>query len=199
MTLTPQQVAELAFWRELVELHGEYYVAFRASEYHDKTHRFPSFLAQQGLGADIGCGCVSVFECFRKYVNAFDLLAEEYETLLLAQGGIQHCKLKMYKASIEDSPIGGFYSWAACLNMLDHTPNPALALANIKQMLRPDGRLYFEVHLDSVLSAPHYHLWKEQDVRQLFDEAGMEITWSEIQHVPEHGQDRFWLEAVKRP
>ncbi len=196
MTLTPQQVAELAFWRELVGLHGEYYVAFRASEYHDKTHRFPSFLAQEGIGIDIGCGCVSVFECSsKKLIEAIDPLAEQYVGLL----GKHSLKVSMYGHDIESLQSNVFLDWAACLNMLDHTPNPALALANIRKLLKPNGRLYFEVHLDSVLSAPHYHLWKEQDVRQLFDAAGFEITWSMIQPVPEHGQERFWLEAVKRP
>lgn len=198
MFLSSQQKAELEFWQSLVEQIGpEYYYAYRCAEYKDKTKHFPSFLAQEGTGIDLGCGCISVFEPSSKVVSfALDPLVAEYNALLGAYVDVLHLDY----APIVDENIGmasGCLDWVACLNMLDHTPNPAKMLGEIVRVLRPGGRLYFEVNFEVGLAPPHYYVFGQQSTDGYFQSWPLQKVHSYTEAVPEHHQHRYWAEYVR--
>lgn len=196
--LVPQAQAELAFWKGLVESVGrEYYYAYRCSEYFEKTRYFPSFVAQEGQGLDVGCGCVSVFEPSLKSVKACDPLWYQYQELLPAMD--LRCT---YCPVITDNGVLGetlayrdaTFDWVACLNMIDHTPDSARMLSEIHRVLKPGGKLYFEVNFETGLAPPHYTIWNARTVDQYIIPTYWELEHSYLQPVPEHHQQRYWAE-----
>jgi 2-polyprenyl-3-methyl-5-hydroxy-6-metoxy-1,4-benzoquinol methylase len=193
--MTSQMEAELAFWRELVIQHGEYYYAYRVAEYYDKTCRFPSYLKgpPEGGGLDIGCGCISVFEGANRQVDGWDVLATKYNKLYTLDTHV-----KMYQ--LDDTRIlrrDNFYEWAACINMIDHTPDTEKLLAEIQRVMVPRGRLYFEVNLERGLAAPHHRVWTAETVREVMHPFFDEVH-TEVQPVPEHNQLRYWAEMISK-
>lgn len=197
MALTQQQEAELEFWRGLVAAQGEFYYAYRVAEYYEKVRYFPSFLKQDGLGADIGCGCISVFEGSRKAVVALDALAKDYSTMIRwAAPAVLHCPIFPLVDELIDAG-DEHYEWIACINMIDHTPNPEDLLREIHRVLKPEGRMYFEVNLEAGLAPPHYQVWTAGTVHA-FESLGLfRETFRYIQDVPEHNQRRYWAEFQK--
>lgn len=202
-TLSSQQQAELAFWTDLVQRVGpEYYYAYRCAEYYDKTRHFPSFLAQEGLGLDFGCGCISVFELSSKHVQATDPLWNSYRRLLTQEIKPRLTYFPWGQDSLSGMFSKGDYAWIACLNMIDHTPDPIFTLSSIWDMLAPRGRLYFEVNFEAGIAPPHYAVWNEKVVNSvLFKLASMDKPFSVhyrlVEDVPEHNQRRYWAELVK--
>lgn len=186
--LVPQAQAELQFWRDLVKNIGpEYYYAYRVSEYFEKTRYFSGFVAQEGRGIDVGCGCISVFEGSTKNVVCCDALMQYYWDLLPQE------VLKKCKVNSVDYPASRSYQWAACINMIDHTPDPAFTLSQIHKSLLPGGMLYFEVNFEEGLAAPHYQVWDERTVQQrLNEDSGWRKLGCTLQNVPEHNQRRYW-------
>lgn len=195
--LTPQQEAELAFWRDLVNGVGpKQYHAFRAAEYADKTRHFPSFATQDGEGLDYGCGCVSVFEGAQRLqpIIAVDPLWSYYESLL------PPTKLRCsYLNVAQDEPLVfvDFFDWVACINMIDHTPDPQFALEQIWKVLRPGGRLYFEVNFEAGIAPPHYGVWNEGTITSAFADRKFHVEHMTVENVPQHNQRRCWVEFVK--
>lgn len=212
MELSVQQQAELAFWRALVQEHGEYYRAFRASELKDKTKHFPSWPAQEGKGIDVGCGCVSVFECVqlrKQCLFGFDALADEY-IRLLGEDMVDMTYVPLYNTvpdgdgsawRLPDWVRNGRQSWAACLNMIDHMPENKIywLLRDISETLKPGGILYFEVNLERGIAPPHYTVWNLHTPARVFSELQHVFTlkWYMVEDVPQHNQQRYWAEFVR--
>jgi SAM-dependent methyltransferase len=189
--LSAKRLAEYQFWHDLAASHGEYYYAYRVAEYYEKTRYFPSWLAQEGSGLDVGCGCISVFEGSSKYVRALDVLAFQYHALLRSDLHIPMLPMQ------EDLVPGKYtdFAWAACLNMIDHTPNPLELLKSIHRALVPGATLYFEVNLEAGLATPHYEVWTEATVKNKLVDSGLfREKFRFIQDVPEHNQRRYWAE-----
>jgi SAM-dependent methyltransferase len=194
--LAPQQNAELDFWRDLVAAHGEYYIAYRAAEYYDKTKYWPSWKDQTGGGLEVGCGCVSVYECSPKFIMAMDPLADYYNLILKSHGLAESLHRKMQVGGEGRFPWANeAFNFVICQNVIDHSPNSRTVLEEIRRVLEPGGRLYFEVNLEAGLAPPHYSVWTEQMVAEhmkgLFTE-----TFRFIESVPQHNQRRYWAELV---
>lgn len=186
--MNDKQQAELAFWKRLYADHGsdpERYVAFRAAEYIAKTKRFIGFERQRGLGLDVGCGLVSIFERSPKQVWAIDPLMCEYRKIL----DLPHDNV-LYVNPGAELPT---FDWVFCVNVLDHTAQPATLLSSIHYILRPRGMFYFEVNFDDTLDATaHYSLWNEALVTTHFNPNYWRFSYSYLERIVEHHQWRYW-------
>jgi hypothetical protein len=59
-----KRAAEIDWWRHWFELLGgeDGFIAQRRDDLRDRTEFFPQALQETGLGLDLGCGLVSIFE-----------------------------------------------------------------------------------------------------------------------------------------
>lgn len=185
--LLPQQQCEVRFWHQLALSFPtrDDFIAFRRAELDDKTRHFhPYWSSQEGLGLEIGCGCVSVLGSSGKDFISIDPLAPFYEAI----SGL-HCR----NASAENLPFpSGMFDWLFCVNMIDHTPDPKLALKEMRRVLRPTGYLYFEVNFDDFLYAEHFERWDRALTDSRLLEAGFSLVKEHTERLPEHSQSRFW-------
>lgn len=180
--MNDKELSELQFWQDLSRQHDDY-IGFRSSEYPDKTKYFPDFEKQEGLGLDYGCGLVSIFEGHDKNVIAIDPLMIEYDKVIPVS------KLKLPHLVPMEFPDNDF-DWAFCVNVIDHTPDPALLVREIYRLLKPGGKLYFEVNLETVLHAPHYSLWTPEITNSCFKE--FKLLSDKTVEVPEHAYRQTW-------
>jgi SAM-dependent methyltransferase len=194
MPLNSQQSHEIGFWRGLVEHHGAGYRAFRIAEYRDKTQRFePWWSAEDGCGIDVGCGCVSVLEGSDKAVQACDALVDEYEKFFPLNIPEQiYLQMDAENLKYPDGSI----DFVFCVNMLDHTPNPAKAVAEMHRVLKTGGRLYFEVNFDDDEAPAHYGKWTMTNVYNMFGCPAM--AYNKIEHNMSSVEWRCLMYTVER-
>lgn len=195
--MTDQQGHEIGFWRGLVEKNGTGYRDFRVSEYEAKTKYFSPYWDERGSkgGIDVGCGCISVFDGIADSVLAFDPLWMEYERW--ANVYVRKIHVCGDAENLEGIP-GDEFSWAACINMIDHTPDHDKAIREIYRILRPGGKLFFEVHFDDALSPAHYGLWNLEKVVEVVDSVFGEPLQRKIVRVDEDNQSQCWAVYGKR-
>jgi SAM-dependent methyltransferase len=195
MVLTPQQEAELQFWRGLLGQHGSVkdYLEFRSGELYEKTRYFPGFYEQKGPGLDLGCGLVSVLEAVFKRVVCVDPLMDFYFEMIpvWARAWLNKHYLRGDGEDLMAFPDESL-EWVFCVNVIDHTPHPDKMLGEIRRVLRDGGRLYFEVNFDDGLGGPHYHLVRETVVEAWMGKIGWKQISKEVVRLNEHRQSRFW-------
>lgn len=189
-----KQYAEVDFWRGF---HGslghEAFVRVRMKDFDDKTRFFPGIHEEVGVGLDLACGLISIFEFSDRKVVAVDALLDEYRAILPLEGtlDVRYQKEDGENLSFADET----FDWVFCCNAIDHTPNPSKMVSEIRRVLKPGGRLYFEVHFDPALYAPHYQLWRRDTVDEHLREfkmfLGIEEWWEE------HQKYLFWGEYRK--
>jgi SAM-dependent methyltransferase len=76
-------------------------------------------------------------------------------------------------------PFGdAIFDAAICLEVLEHLPEPLLALQELHRILRPGGRLYFSVPMSwHQHQKPHdYYRFTSFGLRYLLDRAGFEVN-----------------------
>jgi SAM-dependent methyltransferase len=158
--MTTQQVQEVAFWKGLHSQLGEKgFAQLRDLDFVGKTSHFPSFGGQEGLGLDVGCGLVSILEGTGKHFMAVDPLIEEYRKILPLDEATYHA---MLDGKVPDE--NECFDWVLCVNVIDHTPDVPLLVSEMHRVLKPGGKLFFEVNFDDRLSPCHYALWDESMV-----------------------------------
>jgi SAM-dependent methyltransferase len=192
MPLNDKQGHESCFWQSHVERNGgmDGYYAARVAEYDYKTRHFaPYWNERLGVGIDVGCGCISVLDSRCNGFLAIDPLMDHYRTF----APVRQCRNLHEQADIEtiDRP-GGIYSWAMCVNMIDHTPNPDIAIRQIYRILKPGGMLFFQVNFDDDFSPAHYALWNIDKVSEIVDSVFGAPIHGTVIRVHEDNQSQYW-------
>ena len=168
--MTPQQEAELEFWREefaRYELPEQYVTVREVRDLGHYAELLPEIRAERGRGLDLACGLVSILgrlQC--REVVAIDALLPDYARIYSpAPNGARYVH-----ANGEDLAAAGFadgcFDFVWCVNAADHTPNPEKMLAEARRVLKPGGRFYFFVNFDPALYAPHYEVWNLRKVEE---------------------------------
>lgn len=183
---TKQQAHEIAFWQGLLAQHGAGYYAFRTGELEDKTKHFMCW-PPEGIGIDVGCGCVSVFEGAGLSLLCVDPLMHEYMEIMPVRL-IERLRLG-YQSTL-DGLMPGTYDYAVCINVIDHAEDAEGLVRQLWDLLKPGSLLYFEVNFDDVLGGPHYALWNHELVDEMFRH--WTLLGSELERVEEHRQSRYW-------
>jgi SAM-dependent methyltransferase len=189
----PEEVAdkkfrEVAFWRDLFHQKGEQaFVEMRKG--HDlkgKMEFFPELAKEKGRGLDYGCGLMSVFEGSNLNVEGYDPLLEEYAKVYRHKGPVRYVT----------NPKGP-YDFICCFNVIDHTPDPQTIVDEIMALLKPGGRLYFEVNFDPQLYAAHYMLFRDEQVEQYM--GGFRKVRSQVTDAVEHPGIKYYEALYIRP
>jgi SAM-dependent methyltransferase len=177
-----QQEEEIKWWMHNFKQMGlEAFLAVRRDDLH--RYFFASALLQEcGRGLDYGCALVSIFEFAPElHVDAIDPLLPEYDKIYRHHGTVNYV-----------SAPSGLYDWIYCCNVIDHTPDPQTIVDDFKRLLVPLGRLYFEVHFDDSLGAPHFSLWRMDTVKKYL--SWLEVVKERVVRDPVHPQ--FHYEAI---
>lgn len=145
-----------------------------------------SGLKKYGKGdvLDAGAGTLTYQNIVKKY-------ADNYTSIDFKQ---THPELD-YVADIQKMPFtGNAFDTVLCVEVLEHVPYPAKALAEIYRVLRPGGHLILTVpHIGYLHNEPHdYYRYTKYGLEVLLKDAGFEIIEVEpnggivsfIQHMP---------------
>jgi len=150
---------ELGFWQGLYN-EGRL-EEVRETDYRENFAHYPSWTQQKGKGIEVGSGLLSMLEFSKKDVISIDPLMDEYDKIY-KHNGITRMNMDGENLDFEDKT----FDYAININVIDHTPNPDKMLSEIWRVLKPGGKLYFEVHFDKFLGGPHYMLWDREVVNK---------------------------------
>lgn len=191
-----KRAAEIDWWRGyLASLGVDRFMRVRFDDWKWKTRFFPELREEEGRGLDLACGLVSIFEFSGlKNVVAADALMDEYQQLLPRDGaaGVEYRREDGEDLTFETRS----FDYVFCCNAIDHTPNPLRMLQEIERVLKPGGRLYFQVNYDPALYAPHYQIWRREtvDAHMKASHFGMRLAVEEWWE--EHHKYLFWGKYV---
>ncbi|MCL5435929.1 MAG: class I SAM-dependent methyltransferase [Patescibacteria group bacterium] len=195
MNLETQQIEEIKFWKNLAEEKGENYEQHRKGDYHAETKNFPHFKSQDGFGLDLGCGLISVLEFSGKSFIAIDPLLDEYDKIVPV-----FKRMVAYEKQFDPDTIpfrDENFDWVFCVNVVDHTKDPKRLMREIFRVLKPGGKLYFEVNFDDHLLAPHYELWDNEKINALKQMNIFKTDFEFVERVDKDQQSRYWAEMIK--
>lgn len=147
--------AELEFnwWKNYYKEQADF-KAIRKQDWEDRSSFLRGIKEETGLGLDYGCGLLSMLEFSGLKFDAIDPLADKYREIMPLGDN--------YYTDTDRK-----YDWIWCINVLDHTENPQELIDDIKNKLKPGGRLYFEVNLDKELGDCHYSLFSKEKIADL--------------------------------
>lgn len=191
--MNPKQIAEIGYWSYKIHEVGDKdgFLDYRKGGLKYRTDFFPDFDKQEGLGLDMGCGPISVFEWSDKKCIGIDPLWDEYNKLLRITPRQEHFNQDGEKLPFEDEK----FDWIFCYNVIDHTPEPNNMVDEMYRLLKPNGTVYLQVNFDDELSAPHYKLWRDADLKYL--KSKFKVKWSKKERSTEHPQELVFLELTK--
>jgi len=112
---------------------------------------------------DIGCGpvgIISVVEAREKV--GIDPLMDEYKKIFDMEPDVKYINAKGEEIPFPDN----YADVVFCVNVLNHVQDPDKVLSEIARILKPEGKLYFDVH-DNALSVGHPHLFTRESVYSL--------------------------------
>lgn len=165
--MNSKQYEELQFWRTLIQREG--WNKFVERRFNDlKRHRQNiENMDFTGTGLEVGTGCYSMLEWSNAdHIESIDPLNDEYKKLIKEKNS-SFINLLAENGETLTYPDETF-DWVVCFNVIDHTPSPEKMLSEIKRVLKPNGRFYFEVNFDDKLQdLCHYALWDQQMVNKM--------------------------------
>ena len=127
-------------------------------------------IQQQARGRfiDLGCGEMPYRQFIEKQVDAYDSFDVEARTTGVTYIG----DIQDMRAVPSDT-----YDSAACLEVLEHVPDPFRAAREIYRILRPGGTLVLSVpHLSRLHEEPNdFYRYTRYGVRRLLTQAGFEV------------------------
>ena len=168
-----QEEQEIGFWKDLFDKMGlEKFLYLRHGDLIGKTAYFPEVFDESGIGLDYGCGLISMFEgsSIADRIVACDPLLDEYKKI--ADFNKFSPRIDYHKKIEDIIYVDKLFDFIVCVNVIDHTPDPQTIIDDLLKVLKPGGRLYFEVNFDPELFAPHHTLWTMDTVRQYFPADG---------------------------
>jgi 2-polyprenyl-3-methyl-5-hydroxy-6-metoxy-1,4-benzoquinol methylase len=112
-----------------------------------------------------------------KSLTGWDLSASSLESTRVALESMQ-TKREAHLAArniVEDDPVGQEFDSIICSEVLEHTEDPGRALRSMLASLRPGGRIFLNVPVNS--PAPdHIYLWSDTaDLGHLIADTGFAI------------------------
>ncbi len=162
-----KQHAEMNFWVNLCNVEsGQEFLDRRKKDYSDNIGAYDGKINLNGKGLEVGTGCFSQLEWVKNAdIYSIDPLNGEFDQILK----VKNKNVKVQTADGENIPFkDDEFDWVICWNTIDHTPNPQKMANELFRVLKPGGKLYFEVHFDDNLAAPHYDLWNEEKISSVF-------------------------------
>jgi len=189
-----KQQNELTFWQNLIGgMSWEDYMTHRRWDlnYHLTAYKGECVL-DKGAGLEIGTGAFSMLEFVKgnNPIIGLDPLAVEYRSIL-QQPNRRVCVIPVETERLpyEDAS----WDWVVCWNVIDHTPDPDLMLAEIKRVLVPGGKLYLHVQFDDILvEACHYSVWRQGDIDNRVKPVFPNVTFENIIPRPEYNQQMYY-------
>lgn len=155
--------------------------------------RIRPLVAEGSRVLDVGCGISTILHALPGERIGIDALAESYKRLYDYPTDIQ-----IEEASAEALPFGErFFDVVFCSNALDHMTSPERALAEMRRVLRPGGKLVLTVEVfegEAHRDPAHPHALDEPAVRRLLAGARFDVEYSAL--APWIGISRY-LEGVR--
>lgn len=166
--MNTKQQHEFNFWKNLVKQMGHRaFLGQREVDYIANSKPYGVKLDLSGIGLEVGTGCYSQLEwCEADKVISVDPLNSEFRKLLPKYN--EFVDTENYDGEDLNLFSDNLFDWVVCWNVIDHTPNPKKMADELFRVLKPNGKLYFEVNFDDQLAPPHYDLWNEDKVREYF-------------------------------
>lgn len=190
MNLSSQQQHEVHFWKWLVKVEGEKFFDRRKNDFKRHTDQYDGKCDLKGKGIEFGTGCFSMLEYSEaKSVIGIDPLADEYNNILPNKNS----KVTIIQGDGENVTFkDDTFDWAVCWNVLDHTPSPEKMVSEMFRVIKPKGKIYFNVNFDDQLSPAHYGLWRKDTVEKYFGNY-KKVYEKEIRNEPDQ---QTWYYAI---
>lgn len=199
--MTSQQTMEIQFWRELYKQLGnkpETFLAQREADWKDIADHFSPLAKYLSVPKEdvenvleVGTGMISPLEFSEGAdvnITGIDPLVGAYQDTIEMHGRNVRYLEQSGEAIAFDADT---FDAVVCINVIDHTPNPDVMMQEIRRVLKPGGKLFFEVNYDSALSPAHYGLWDDAKVDTMMKD-GWKMVDGMKDERKEHGQIRFW-------
>lgn len=202
--MSNQAQMEIGFWRDLYrQLGHEKFLAQRKFDGEEMVKFLPGLgdaLQNKTLTVlEVGSGLVSALSMvdgLRARLLSIDPLMEQYGQVVdLLDRGLPACIYQQGSGEEMTMFKDNSFDVVACINVIDHTPDPNKMLSEIKRILKPGGRFYFEVNFDDALSPAHYAIWNAKKVEEFFGDWIPE-SW-QTDYRDEYNQTRYWAKFVK--
>lgn len=185
-----QEEQEILFWKDLFDKNGPMKFKYiRHGDLIGKTVYFPDMFEETGRGLDYGCALCSIFEYSDLNMVAYDPLLKEFDKIYSSEYG----KMSYYDNT--KSLKNESFDFIACINVIDHTLDPQVIIDDLLRLLKPGGRLYFEVNFDPEIFAPHHTLWRMDTVRKYLKPEQFELVRENV-HVNPKWAEQSNYEAV---
>ena len=141
-------------WRdEWKKLYREY-----LSTFFEISDSFP-----ESVVVDVGCGPVGIISVIKAREKVgIDPLIDEYKKIFDMEPDVRYINAKGEDIPLQD----GYADFVFCVNTLNHVQNPEKVLSEIARILKPGGKLYFDVH-NNPISVGHPHAFTQESVQVL--------------------------------
>lgn len=196
---------EIGFWRDLYrQLGHDKFLTQRKFDGEEMVKYLPGLgdaLQNPELNiCEIGSGLISalsLIDGFKAQLVSIDPLMDQYNSVsdLNDPALPKTCFYTLGSGEGLWDFSDGAFDVVACINVIDHTPDPEKMLSEIKRVLKPGGRFYFEVNFDDALSPAHYAIWDAKKVEEFFGDWFPE-SW-QTDYRDEYNQTRYWAKFVK--
>lgn len=202
--MSSQAQMEIGFWRDLYrQLGHEGFLAQRREDGEEMVDNLP-LLGEALRNPDlrileVGSGLVSALSLvdgFSAELVSLDPLMEQYRQILDLDGGLpENCSYLNGSGEDMFTIVDESFDVVVCVNVIDHTPDPAAMLAEIKRVLKKGGTFYFEVNFDPALSPAHYGIWNQEITDKFFGDWKPDFWQTDYRE--EHNQTRYWARFTK--
>jgi ubiquinone/menaquinone biosynthesis C-methylase UbiE len=188
--MNTQRFYELQFWSRLTSAEGKNFLLRRKGDLERHLSHFDGKCDLKGKGIEFGTGCFSMLEFSEAdQVIGIDPLANDFKNIFT----IPNDKVTILDGDGENVTFNdNTFDWAVCWNVLDHTPNPERMVSEMFRVIKPKGKIYFNINFDDMLSPAHYSLWNEDVVDKCF--VGKKQIYKKI--IRNEPDQQYWFYAI---